>query len=477
MSSKTSSKVSQAVEKLAHPSNPLVSHRAPVMSSQKLSQESQLQGSRRASTQETNHIRSHVVATNNGLHIADGITGVRQVSHNGPHLGTSSRRVEIVDGTSPRHTAKLSDATFAINVASRSDSVSDIAFPEGAVEIEQHYYKGDVLEEHYGEVDESTMKDMVIREVPIYKKEIDEVIKRERVVNRVVERVPKFNYIDTVVDVEHIVEVPVYREIPVKKTVVKQVPKQVREQRLIEKVRYVPFTQTVDVERIVEIPGEIIVQPRHVVRDECIVTDKHLDKEVPVVISQVVNPIMKDTKKKVRVPAKVLTPDLDTASVRVPKPVDLEFHQSEAKTTFHHLSLNDAEYNSAFFQLNAHLADDHRRALKANRHVKVDKETGFPVVREKNLKFYRLPESELSHIEGWAAVVGRSGSTTSSTSSISSSDLKQNGTGSHVSHHTKKSVSSTVSKSQHSKTQHHTRQPENIVGSTVVGHKYISAAN
>merc|ERR1719376_1735656 len=130
----------------------------------------------------------------------------------------------MVDGTTPRHEATLADARFDIKVASRSDSVDVIAFPEGAVEIEQHYYKGDVLEERYGKIDDSLFKDDVIKEVTVYKKEVDEIIKRDRVVNKIVEQVPIINYIDEIVEVEKHVTTPVYKEVPIKKTIVMKVP-------------------------------------------------------------------------------------------------------------------------------------------------------------------------------------------------------------------------------------------------------------
>merc|ERR1719376_1335160 len=306
----------------------------------------------------------------------------------------------MVDGTTPRHEATLADARFDIKVASRSDSVDVIAFPEGAVEIEQHYYKGDVLEERYGKIDDSLFKDDVIKEVTVYKKEVDEIIKRDRVVNKIVEQVPIINYIDEIVEVEKHVTTPVYKEVPIKKTIVKKVPKEVTEQRIIEKVRYIPVEEEKIVEKIVEIPGEIIVTPRHVNREECIVNDKHIDKEVPVVISQVVNPVMKDTKKKVRVPAKTLNPDLLTAQAAIPTPVQLEFHQGAVETTLKRIDLSKEEFNSAFFQLNGHLHPDHRAALVPNVHLYVG-EDGFPLARHRNLKFWRLPNEAIDEIHDY----------------------------------------------------------------------------
>jgi len=360
-----------------------------------------------------------------GLFEVEGVKGTRQVSAAGPAYGTSAKRVELIDGTTPRHEARLNDCHFDLDCHSHSgESIDGLAFPPGAVEIEQHYYKGDVLEEVYGEVDTAEYDQTVIREIPVYEKEIEEIIVREQVVNTIVERVPCFNYIDNVIEVEHVVERPIYKEVPVKKTVIKQVHTPVREQRLIEKVRYVPVTEEVEVEKVIEIPGEVIVQPRHVVRDECIVTDKHFDKEVPVVISQVVNPVMKDTKKKVRVPAKILNPDLNTATVRVPKPVDLEFHQSKIETNFKYCALTAEEYNSAFFQLNSHLSAAHRQALRPNEHLHVDHHTGYPVLREKNLKFYRLPESVLEDLSGYNATEHVKSSSSSSTSQSVTSSSK-----------------------------------------------------
>lgn len=331
----------------------------------------------------------------------NGVVGLRSVSNTGgPALGTNARRVEMVDGTTPRHEATLADAKFDIKVASRSDSVDVIAFPEGAVEIEQHYYKGDVLEERYGKIDEGLFKDDVIKEVTVYKKEVDEIIKRDRVVNKIVEQVPRINYIDEIVEIEQHVETPVYKEVPIKKTIVKKIPKEVTEQRIIEKVRYIPVEEEKIVEKIIEIPGEIIVTPRHVNREECIVNDKHIDKEVPVVISQVVNPVMKDTKKKVRVPAKTLDPDLMTAQAIIPKPVQLEYHQGAVETTLKRIDLTKEEFNSAFFQLNGHLHPDHRAALVPNFHLYVGPD-GFPLARDRNLKFWRLPHDAIDEIHDY----------------------------------------------------------------------------
>lgn len=341
----------------------------------------------------------------NGMHEAYGVTGRRQVSTSGPVFGTGSVRVEEIDGTTPRYAAKLDSPEFDVNVASKSDSVEELAFPVGAVEIEQHFYKGHVIDEHYGEVNDDNEGAVIHKDVPVYHKEVDEIIRREKKVNRIVERVPVMNYIDNVVEVEHIVDVPIIKEVPVKKTVVRKVPVQVHEQRLIEKVRYVPVTEEVEVEEICEIPGEVIVQPRHVDRDELIITDQHLDKEVPVVVSQIVKPIMKDTKKKVRVPGKILNPELRTASCRIPKPIDLEFKQSEVTTTFKEVGLSAADYNSAFFQLNQHLTQDHRKALTPGVHLHIDYMTGFPIIREEgNLKFYRLPDTAHAEVEGFNPV-------------------------------------------------------------------------
>jgi len=355
----------------------------------------------------------------------DGVRGSHHISAHGPAYGHDSKRVEVVDGTTPRHQATLNDIEFTLGCRSRSGSTSNssLAYPEGAVEIEQHIYKGDIIEECYGAVDHDLYDQTIIHEVPVYEKEIEEIVVKETVVNTIVERVPKFNYIDDVVEVEHIVEVPVYKEVPVKKTVIKQVSAPVREQRLIEKVRYVPVTEEVEVERIIEIPGEVIVQPRHVVRDEVIYTDKHHDKEVPVVLSQVVKPVFKDTKKKVRVPAKILNPDLHTATVSVPKPVSLEFHQTEVETKFRHKSLSAADYNSAFFQLNTHLTVEQKQLLTPDKHLYVDSQTGYPLYRDNNIKFYRLPESILTDLPGYNArgTDSKSSKSSSKTSSSSSS--------------------------------------------------------
>jgi len=400
-----------------------------------------------------------------GLFEVEGVKGQRQVSHTGPAYGSTAKRVELIDGTTPRHEARMDDATFDVDCHSHSgESIQGLAFPPGAVEIEQHYYKGEVLEETYGEVDTTQYEDIVIREIPVYEKEIEEIVVKEQVVNTIVERVPCFNYIDDVIEVEHIVEKPIYKEVPVKKTVIKQVQTPVREQRLIEKVRYVPVTEEVEIEKIIDIPGEVIVQPRHVVRDECIVTDKHFDKEVPVVISQVVNPVMKDTRKKVRVPAKILNPDLNTATVRVPKPVDLEFHQSKVETKFRAIDLTAEEYNSAFFQLNSHLSPEHRKALRPNDHLYVNQETGYPILREKNLKFYRLPEAVLEDLVGYD---GNGQPTTSSSSASTSRSTSNSNSTSKCSSSSKKSKhSSRASKSGTSRTE----------SAKQAGHKYIAVA-
>jgi len=189
----------------------------------------------------------------------------------------------------------------------------------------------------------------IIKEIP--KKEIVEVERRVPVidyqyVDKIVE-VPQIHYVDKIVEVPQIREV--VRRVPIIEMV--EVPKKV--------IRHVPRIETKVVEKIVEVPGEIIEVPRIYQVENKIVVPTYRKKEVPTVVSQKLIPTIYESETDIlEVTVNEYVPKMVPVDVFVPKPISRQL-VAESITESHNLvDVTASQWNALVFNANPHIRDE-----------------------------------------------------------------------------------------------------------------------
>eukprot|EP00915_Cephaloidophora_sp_WS-2016_P006481 GHVH01008759.1.p1 GENE.GHVH01008759.1~~GHVH01008759.1.p1 ORF type:complete len:326 (+),score=48.30 GHVH01008759.1:135-1112(+) len=133
-----------------------------------------------------------------------------------------------------------------------------------------------------------------------------------------------------------------------------------------EVIREIPTTQVLDVEHIVEVPGEIVEVPKRILVDTHVVVPRYVDEVVPTVIAQRLEPIIREATEEdgvfVDVKCRVVTFKPVQVDVFVPLPVNRAL---VAKAKYEqHRELNPAvvpaeQYNALVKSLNADSALEH----------------------------------------------------------------------------------------------------------------------
>lgn len=212
--------------------------------------------------------------------------------------------------------------------------------------------------------DQDDMMPVKYIEVPIVEEKIVHVPKREYVevekkvpryeietVERIVE-VPQIEYVDRPVEVPKYEEV--IREVKVVKTV--DVPKE-----LIKEVKRI---ETKLVEKHVEVPGPVVEVFKINYVEQKIAVPRYIDKEVPTVVAQKIEPIVHQTDETYDVACKVTEPRVITVDVFIPKPVQSHLRLIGTTNTCHEpVSVPVPQFNALTKRLNQNLEDKHLQPL------------------------------------------------------------------------------------------------------------------
>lgn len=170
-------------------------------------------------------------------------------------------------------------------------------------------------------------------------------------VEKIVE-VPQVEYLDRHVEVEQIEEI--VREIPVRKVI----------DRPYEVVVERPRVEIKMVEKVVEVPGQIIEVPVVKQIENPIYVPHYSDREVPTVVAQKLQPVIHASKQSRRVDCQITEPKIITVDVFIPKPVQSVFvptgRSKESHTT---VDIPPAQYNALVRRLNENVDQTHIAAL------------------------------------------------------------------------------------------------------------------
>lgn len=129
-------------------------------------------------------------------------------------------------------------------------------------------------------------------EVPVVEEVIRHVPKRQEVViEKYVPRVEEV-WVDKIVEVPEVVYQDKYIDVPVHEEFITHVTKHEVVEVPKEYIRHVPKVKTVTVEKTVEIPGEIVHVPRPYIVENKVPVPRVIDKQVPVLVSQIVQPVL-----------------------------------------------------------------------------------------------------------------------------------------------------------------------------------------
>lgn len=190
----------------------------------------------------------------------------------------------------------------------------------------------------------------VIRHVPkLTVVEIEKIVPKYEVeyVERVVE-VPQIQYIDRAIEKPQVTEV--VREVPGPKQI-QEIPREV--------VRAVPKIEYKQVEKVVEVPGEVIEVPTTQIVQRHVEVPRLNDKEVPVIVAQTIRPVITEAPEPVDVDIYEYEPQVIPVDVLVAKPVASQLIAMGATAEEHRqVSVPAAQYNSILRSLNAHLNPD-----------------------------------------------------------------------------------------------------------------------
>lgn len=163
------------------------------------------------------------------------------------------------------------------------------------------------------------------------------------VVERIVE-IPRVEYVDREVEKHQYVEV--IREVKVPQIV--DIPKEVIREVKIPKINYV--------EKVVEVPGQVIEVPKPYVVHQTVHVNRYQDKQVPLVVAQTIKPYIIEGMGTYEVDVFEYEPECVPVDVHVIKPVAAQIQAAGVTDTLHRvIAVPAAQYNSMLQQLNSHL--------------------------------------------------------------------------------------------------------------------------
>lgn len=118
-----------------------------------------------------------------------------------------------------------------------------------------------------------------------------------------------------------------------------------------------PKIETVVVEKVVEIPGQVIEIPKPYVVENKIPVARFVDREVPTIVAQTVKPVITQADEKVDVDIFEYEPKVIVVDVHVAKPFTSTLVSRGVLGEEHrHVTVPAAQYNSLLKHMNGHLA-------------------------------------------------------------------------------------------------------------------------
>jgi len=234
--------------------------------------------------------------------------------------------------------------------------------PSGAYETGQsRKVSSIILHEENGQVPEPNVRyvevpryEEVIKHIPV--KEVREI---EKVVPKVIEE-----WVERVIEVPQYEEVVKHVEVHHVQEVIKHVPKVEVRDRMTEVVRHVPKVEVRKVEKVVEVPGDIIEVPQPYVVEETMPVAAYEDSEQMLIVAQTVKPVIVEGGKEVHVDVWEYEPEVIAVDIHVAKFVGQTLVAMGARETTHRVvTVPATQYNSMLRFLNVHLSESDMRAL------------------------------------------------------------------------------------------------------------------
>lgn len=213
---------------------------------------------------------------------------------NYPGSTIDDRRVDYGFTTSDR-TADYTDRT-ADYASTMSNDHRKTTTSDSRIETTQEKY----LEEPPPGMPSEDKEGNPIRyvEVPVIEEVIRQVpIRQEVVIEKYVPRIEEI-WVDKIVEVPEVVYQDKFIDVPVHEEFITHVTKHEIVEVPREYVRHVPKVKTVTIEKTVEVPGEIVQVPRPYIVENKISVPRVIDKQVPVLVSQIVQPVLTGLAKE-----------------------------------------------------------------------------------------------------------------------------------------------------------------------------------
>eukprot|EP00915_Cephaloidophora_sp_WS-2016_P006275 GHVH01008266.1.p1 GENE.GHVH01008266.1~~GHVH01008266.1.p1 ORF type:complete len:372 (+),score=67.87 GHVH01008266.1:268-1383(+) len=267
------------------------------------------------------------------------------------HAAQNPSRLQVVDTSGPSH-RRISEITTS----------PPYNLPNGAYETGHRKVSSIILhEEVTGEVPEPNVRYV---EVPQYEEVIKHVIMKEtREIEKIVPKIIE-EWVERVVEVNHVETVVKHVEVPQIQEVIKHVPKIEIHDRYTEVVRHVPKIEIRRIEKVVEVPGDIIEVPQPFTVEESMPVANYHDSEQMLIVAQTVKPVIVEGGKEVHVEVLEYEPEVIPVDIHVARFVDQTLVAMGAKETTHRVvTVPAAQYNSMLRFLNVHLSDSDMRNL------------------------------------------------------------------------------------------------------------------
>lgn len=210
-------------------------------------------------------------------------------------------------------------------------------------------------------------------------------------------RVPKYEteYVDKVVEVPKYVwvDVPNKEKKYVERIVENKVPYPVN--RIREIPREVKIVKPRYIEKIVEVPGDVIEVPVYHDVQKVVEVPRHVDREIPVIVAQTIKPIITESNTTHEVDVLDYEPEVMPVDVHIAKPVASALEIVGQRDLKHRLvNVTSGQYNTVLKLLNANASEITKQSLPY-----VAEYGKIPFAPEHEAHFIVAPPNV--EIEGW----------------------------------------------------------------------------
>jgi len=194
-------------------------------------------------------------------------------------------------------------------------------------------------------------------EVPYIEEVVKHVPRREVV--EVEKRVPKYEYeyIEKIVEIPQIQIVDKHVEVPQIQEVIRHVPRVQVVDVPREVLRHVPKIETKMIEKIVEVPGQLVEVPKPYTVENPVHVTRYVDKECPLVVAQSMKPSIVEGQEQIDVEVFEYEPECVPVDVHVLKGVNAHIIAAGSDTMHKLVSVPAAQYNTMLKSLNSHLGE------------------------------------------------------------------------------------------------------------------------